>query len=59
MSKEFCESLIIQNYLNMKIQSGILEVKDNKIVDDVPPVGSKFDGTDGWIAVEVGSVTSF
>jgi len=59
MSKEFCESLSIQNYLNMKIQSGILEVKDNKIVDDVPPVGSMFDGTDGWIAVEVGSVTSF
>jgi hypothetical protein len=33
----------------MKFQTGIIEDKDKKLVSDTPPVGSKFDGTDGWL----------
>jgi hypothetical protein len=49
MTKEFCESLSIDNYLNMKFQIGVLEDSKNKLVTETPPAGSKFDGTDGWL----------
>jgi len=59
MTKEFCESLSIENYLNMKFQTGILEDANKKLVKDSPPENSKFDGTDGWIAVEIGNTRTF
>lgn len=54
MTQEFCTSLNIENYMNMKFQTGIAKDSAGKAVEDLPPAGSKFDGTDGWIGVEAG-----
>ena len=43
----------------MKFQTGIVEDKDNKLIADTPPEGSKFDWTDGWLQVEDGELRSF
>jgi hypothetical protein len=43
----------------MKFQTGIIEDASNKLVADTPPKGSKFDGTDGWLQIEVGELRSF
>lgn len=48
MTEEFCKSLSIENYMNMKFQTGSNSVKD------APPEDSKFDGSDGWVDVKLG-----